>query len=98
MTTLQIFLILLLLGALAGVGTFLHSFAVAFDIFCQDVFFNDTLGVTLSSRAGLAARTGYLWPSKAINLLMFSNTHCEDAITADIERATKSLQLLTVTS
>ena len=95
MDALLILLALLILGAIAKGGTLLHSFAVAFDAFCQDLLWNDTLGVTISSRAGLAARRGRTWPARCINLLMLSRTHCEDAIATDTQRAEAALQLLT---
>ena len=95
MDALLILLALLILGAIAKAGTLLHSFAVAFDAFCQDLFWNDTLGVTISSRAGLAARRGVVWPARIVNTLMLSRTHCEDAIATDTQRARDALQLLT---
>ena len=91
---LLILLALLVLGAIAKAGTLLHSFAVAFDAFCQDLFWNDTLGVTISSRAGLAARRGVLWPQRIVNFIMLSRTHCQDAIATDIQRAEAALALL----
>ena len=94
-TALIILLALLILGAIAKAGTLLHSFAVAFDAFCQDLFWNDTLGVTISSRAGLAARRGVLWPQRIVNFIMLSRTHCQDAISTDIQRAEAALRLLT---
>lgn len=90
-----ILLPLLILGAIAKAGTLLHSFAVAFDAFVQDLCWNDTLGVTISSRAGLAARRGVLWPQRIVNFIMLSRTHCQDAIATDIQRAEAALQLLT---
>lgn len=93
-TTLLVLLALLVLGAIAKGGTLLHSFAVAFDMFCQDLFWNAPIGVTISSRAGLAARRGTTWPARAIDLLMFNRNHCEQAIAADIQRAEAALALL----
>ncbi len=93
-TTLLVLLALLVLGAIAKGGTLLHSFAVAFDMFCQDLFWNAPIGVTISSRAGLAARRGATWPARAIDLLMFNRNHCEQAIAADIQRAEAALALL----
>lgn len=89
-----ILLAILLLGAVAKAGTLLHSFAVAFDMLCQDLFWNAPIGVTISSRAGLAARRGTAWPARAIDLLMFNPNHCELAIAADIQRAESALLLL----
>ena len=94
MDALLILLALLILGAIAKAGTLLHSFAVAFDMFCQDLCWNDTLGVTISSRAGLAARRGVLWPQRIVNFIMLSRTHCQDAIATDIQRAEAALALL----
>ena len=93
-TALIILLALLILGAIAKAGTLLHSFAVAFDAFCQDLFWNDTLGVTISSRAGLAAGRGVLWPQRIVNFIMLSRTHCQDAIATDIQRAEAALAIL----
>ena len=56
-----ILLPLLILGAIAKGGTLLHSFAVAFDMFCQDLIWDAPIGVTISSRAGLAAQGGQRW-------------------------------------
>ena len=94
MDALLILLALLVLGAIAKAGTLLHSFAVAFDAFCQDLFWNDTLGVTISSRAGLAARRGVVWPARIVNFIMRNPHHCELAIQADIQRAEAALALL----
>ena len=95
-TEFLILLALLILGAIAKGGTLLHSFAVAFDAFCQDLCWNDTLGVTISSRAGLAARRGTLWPARVINFIMRNPHHCEQAIAADIARAQRAIQILTI--
>jgi hypothetical protein len=88
------FITIIVIGILSAPGTLLRSIAVGFDIFAQAFFWNAPIGVTISSRAGLAARKGYVWPAKVINVIMFSSTHCEDAIAADIERARKALTLL----
>lgn len=92
--TLYTLLGLLVVGAILPPGNVFHSAAVAFDAFVQDLAWNDTLGVTISSRAGLAARRGLLWPQKAVNTIMGSSTHCVDAIAADIQRAQAALKLL----
>jgi hypothetical protein len=84
----------LIVGTLAGPWTLMHSFALAFDVFCQCLFWNDALGVTISSRAGLAARRGIKWPATVVNTVMLSDTHCEDAIQGDIGRAKASLAVL----
>ncbi len=91
---LLIFVALLVMGAVAKAGTLLHSFAVAFDAFVQDLCWNDTLGVTISSRAGLAAHRGVLWPQRIVNFIMRNPHHCELAIQADIRRAEAALALL----
>ena len=85
---------LLVGGALAHVGTFLHGFAVAFDMFVQDLIWNAPIGVTISSRCGLMARKGNAIPAKIVNIIMFSQTHCEDAIQSDIERSKQALEIL----
>ena len=93
-TALIILLALLVMGAIAKGGTLLHSFAVAFDMFCQDLFWNAPIGVTISSRAGLASDRGLVWPAKVINFIMRNPNHCQLAIAADIARAEKALQIL----
>lgn len=87
-------LVLLVAGAILPAGNILHSFAVAFDMFCQDLVWDAPIGVTISSRAGLAARRGVAWPSKVVNTIMFNPHHCELAILADIQRAEAALALL----
>jgi len=89
-----IFLALIVLGAIVQTGI-LYSLAIGFDAMCQDIFYQDTIGVTISSRAGLAARSGTTWPAKVVNFVMCSATHCEDAIANDIARAQAAIQLLT---
>ncbi len=91
---LLILLALLVLGAIAKGGTLLHSFAVAFDMFCQDLIWDAPIGVTISSRAGLAAQRGTTWPAKVVNFIMRNPNHCEFAIAADIARAKRALQIL----
>lgn len=91
----RLLLVLLVLGALASRGTLLHSFAVAFDMFVQDVIWNAPIGVTISSRAGLAARAGRPRLAKLIDALFFDAGHCEKAIAADLERAQKAIAVLT---
>jgi hypothetical protein len=91
---LYILLALLLGGAVAHGGTLLHSFAVAFDMFIQDLVWNAPIGVTISSRAGLAARNGKPLGAKIVNFIMLSQTHCEEAIQADIDRANQALGVL----
>ncbi len=86
--------VLLVAGAILPPGNILHSFAVAFDMFCQDLFWNAPIGVTISSRAGLAARRGKAWPARIVNAVMLSRTHCEDAIATDIQRAEAAVALL----
>ena len=91
---LLILLALLILGAIAKAGTLLHSFAVAFDMFVQDLVWDAPIGVTISSRAELAARRGTTWPAKIVNFIMRNPRHCELAIQADIQRAEAALVLL----
>jgi len=85
-------IILIIIGALSG--GWLHAFAVAFDMFIQALVWDSATGVTISSRAGLAARNGKPLGSKIVNFIMGSNTHCEDAIQADIDRAKNALKIL----
>ena len=88
-------LLFLIVGALAGSTTILHSFAVAFDMFIQDIFWNAPIGVTISSRAGLAARRGNPKFANLIGKLFFNPDHCENAIVADIARAKEAIKVLT---
>ena len=69
--------LLLIGGAMAKVGTLLHTMARAFDTFVQDTFWNDNLGITLSSRAGLAAKKGNTKYATFINLLAFNMAFSE---------------------
>ena len=93
MTYAYFFLGLLIAGAVLQSGI-LYSLAIGFDFMVQDILWENTIGVTISSRAGLAARSGLVWPSKIINLIMRSPTHCEDAIAQDIQRAHEALSVL----
>jgi hypothetical protein len=86
--------LLLVGGAIAAPGTFLRSFAMATDMFFQCLFWNDALGVTISSRCGLLARRGHHWPARFVNFVMFSPTHCERSIAGDRQRAVAALALL----
>lgn len=88
-----IFVLLLVIGAVAG--GWLHAFAVAFDMFCQDLIWDAPIGVTISSRAGLAARNGKPLGAKIVNIIMFNPNHCEQAINADTIRAKEALKILT---
>lgn len=93
MIFLYIFIALIVIGAIVQTGV-LFSFAIGFDAMVQDILWDDTLGVTISSRAGLAARAGRPGYAKVVNFIMRSPTHCEDAIVCDRERAKKALELL----
>ena len=86
--------VLLVAGAILPAWNILHSFAVAFDMFCQDLIWDAPIGVTISSRAGLAAQRGITWPARIVNAIMFNPHHCELAILADIQRAEAALALL----
>ena len=94
LTTLTPLTLLLIGGALAKVGTLLHTMARAFDTFVQDTLFNDNLGITLSSRAGLAARKGNTKYATLINAMFINKMHCEQAIANDILLAQKTITLL----
>ena len=89
-----ILLALVIIGAIAKRGSILHTFAFAVDQFCQDLIWNDELGITISARCGLWARRGFVWPSRIVNTVMMSRTHCEDSITWNIERCRAALKLL----
>ncbi len=92
---LQIVVLLILLLVIGAVTTgWLHAMAVGFDMFVQDLIWDAPIGVTISSRAGLAARNGKPLGSRIVNFIMGSTTHCEDAIAADIARAKKALAVL----
>jgi hypothetical protein len=85
---------LLLVGAVSGPRTLLHTFAVAFDMLVQGVGWNMPISVTLSARAGLAARNGKPLAAKIICFIFFNPNHCEEAIAADIQRANEALAVL----
>ncbi len=91
---LKILIVLLIIGALSSAKTLLHSFALGFDVFCQMFFWNHAIGVTISSRAGLAARRGKPFMAKIVNTIFFNKNHCEEAVVADIARAKEALILL----
>jgi len=85
-------IITLVAGAIAG--GWLHAFAVAFDMFVQALIWDSATGVTISSRAGLAARNGKPLGAKIVNAIMLNRNHCEEAIQADIDRAHAALVIL----
>ena len=87
--------LILVVGALAAPGTLFRSFALGFDMFCQSLLWNAPIGVTISSRAGLAARAGNCRMARFINFIMLSDTHCEDSIAGDLERAEEARKILT---
>jgi len=90
------FILFLVVGAV--VGGWLHAFAVGFDMFIQDLIWDAPIGITISSRAGLAARNGKHTGAKIVNFIMANPKHCQDAIVADIKRAQQALALLTAES
>jgi hypothetical protein len=94
MAAVAILLVMLVLGAVAGPHTILRSFAMAFDMFVQCLIWNDDLGVTISARCGLLARQGLIWPSRIVNFVMCSPTHCERSIAGDIRRAQAALAMM----
>jgi len=88
-----ILITLLIIGAF--VGGWLHAMAIAVDIFFQSLIWDAPIGVTISSRAGLAARNGKPFGAKCINFIMFNKNHCEESIAEDIRRAQEALTFLT---
>ena len=62
----------IIVGALAGPTTIFHTFAVAFDIALQSLGTNSPVGVTISSRAGLSARSGHVAWALIIGFAMLS--------------------------
>ncbi|MDE1906078.1 MAG: hypothetical protein KGH75_06455, partial [Rhodospirillales bacterium] len=62
----------LVVGALAAGNTILHTFAVAIDVLAENLGWNRVGCITLSSRAGLAARQGHGRWSMAIGFLFGS--------------------------
>lgn len=94
MTFILILFSLLVLGAWAGPGTLLHTFAVAFDVFGQSLGYDSSLSITISSRAGLAARNGNTRGATIINTLFFNKNHCEGAIASDLARASATIKVL----
>lgn len=89
-----VILALVVIGAIAKRGSIFHTFAFAVDQFFQDLIWNDELGVTISARCGLLARRGIVWPSRIVNTVMMSRTHCEDSIGWNIQRCQDALKLL----
>lgn len=92
--TLVLLSILVAIGAFAGPTTILHTFAVTFDVLMQGLFWNKPVPITISSRAGLAARKGDTRAARVINFLACNPRHCEEAIAADTERANEALAIL----
>ena len=88
----SIFILILVIGALTS--GWLHAFAVGLDMFFQDLIWDAPIGITISSRAGLAARKGNVFYSKIINFIMCNPNHCEEAILADTTRAQAALTIL----
>jgi hypothetical protein len=67
---------------------YIHRFLIAFDIFCNVVFFNGDEDETISSHSARAATQGKRWGivlSKFLNL--FQRDHGAHAIAGDEERA-----------
>lgn len=89
----------LILGLILVVGAvcrgWIHAFAVGFDMFMQDLIWDAPIGITISSRAGMAARNGKHLGAKIINGIMCNSKHCQEAIAADIQRANNALIILT---
>jgi hypothetical protein len=85
---------LVLIGAFAGPTTILHTLAVTFDVLMQGLFWNAPVPITISSRAGLAARKGNTRAARVINFLAHNPNHCEEAIVADTLRANEALAIL----
>ena len=85
---------LVLIGAFCGPTTILHTLAVTFDVLMQGLFWNTPVPITISSRAGLAARKGNTRAAQCINFLACNASHCEEAIAADTLRANEALAIL----
>ena len=94
-------------GAFSGPGTLFHNLSLAFDIFMQCFGWNKVLCITISSRAGLAARNGHPWWSYFVGAVMLAwwknpaptlkeklLSHGEGAILADWQRTIASQKLL----
>lgn len=94
-TYIIVLVVLLIVGALCKPKTLVHTFALSFDMFVQCLGWNDPVSVTISSRAGLAARKGKTLGAKIICAMFFNKNHCEESITADIARANEALAILT---
>jgi hypothetical protein len=92
--TLTILVATLVLGAFANTGTLLHTFAVAFDALTEEIGWNSTAPLTISSRAGLAEKAGHpLW-AKIIGTIFFRPTHCKEALKGDQLRCIDGLRIL----
>lgn len=94
-TQFYVLLFLVLVGAVSGPKTVMHTFAVAIDMLVQGIGWNTPVSVTISARAGIAARNGKPLGAKIICTLFFNKNHCEEAIDADIARANEVLAILT---
>lgn len=76
-----------IVGIFSGGNTFTRYIALAFDIF-WNVLTGGHLGITISSRAGIAASEGRKWGIWLSGLLSkFDENHCQKAIQNDIDRA-----------
>lgn len=91
---LWLILVVVIVGAFCGTRTLAHAIAVAFDMFAQAAIWDAPIGVTISSRAGLAARSGAPRWANLICAMFRNPDHCEQAIKADIARARQALELL----
>ena len=94
MSWFHLLILLVAFGAIAKAETIIHTFALALGMLVQGVIWNASIGVTISSRAGLAARNGRKLGASIINVLALNQQHCEQAISGDIARARAALDLL----
>ncbi len=80
---------------------FLLRLSIAFDDFCQAWFRGGTIGVTVSSRIGIAAAHGHLWGICGWQLLdicwpfrrdpVTGQSHCAGAWQSDCARAREAI-------
>ncbi len=94
MSWFHLIIVFVAIGALSRAGTLMNTFALALDMLVAAFIWNDPVGVTISSRAGLAARNGRNLGASIINVLALNQQHCEQAISGDIARARAALDLL----
>lgn len=89
-----VILALVAVGIFAGKSSFARFIALAFDMF-WNVLTGGKVGVTISSRAGVAASQGKKWGLMLSWFLdKLEKDHCKLAICGDIDRAKSVINTL----